>query len=157
MLANIYLFILAVRKSMLFSSQQVQWRGTWFTQVILKHYCLTSKADRFILYASNKQRPRYKIPWYHLGNNQIWQRLTNIFLIKSHVDLLYTKPRSAYLWQNQAWLKDEVIHNCQGILIIWFSRVEVLLSLCPPARSLSERIQETRNSATVPIWWLQMI
>lgn len=84
-----------------------------------------------------------------------YNRFTNIFLIKSYVDLYCTKARPVYLWQNQAWLKDEVIHSCQGILIIWLLRVEVLFSLRPPAKRIAERAQNARKSAAALIWQFQ--
>lgn len=128
----------------------------WFTLVISQHYCLTSKVNTFISYAFNK----WKISGLRFidifsKKHQILQRFTNIFLIKSHMNLFYTEARPAYLWQNQAWLKDEVIPSCQGILVIWLPRVELLLSLCPPAKSLMERAQKTRNSAAAIICQLQ--
>lgn len=92
----------------------------------------------------------FLISWNNIKYNKF-----NILLIKSHMDLHYAKSRCAYLWQNQTWLKDEVIHSCQVILTILFPRVEALLSLYPPAKRLEEREQKNRNSAATPIWQLQ--
>lgn len=70
----------------------------WFTQVILQHYCATLKANTFIWYAFNKQKASGPKLLDTIEKKIIkYNRFTNIFLIKSHVDLYYTKGRPVYL------------------------------------------------------------
>lgn len=118
-LVNMYISISNVRKSMLliFWLAGIVKRGVTYTgdfPALLFNF----KANTFILYVFNKQKANGLRFLDSLLKNIKYNRFTNIFLIKSHTDLVYTKARSAYLWQNQTQMKDEVTHSCQVIVII---------------------------------------
>lgn len=87
-------------------------------------------------------------------------RFTNIFLIKSHMNLFCAKARPVYLWQNQAWLKDEVIHSCQVIIYInnmTPKSVSAVISLSTCQKDCREGTENQKfcscTNKTTPKWY----